>query len=160
MLKKVQLTIKSLQYGPPDEAASDNVQPPVSNEQHVSARWREDEHAVSLTYDESDEEGKETVQMQFYFKKSDPGTVTLSRSGSQRYQLLFRHGQRCTSDYSVGGMRLEICAVTRRLQNRLRTNGTLHLEYTIELQGCSNGVRIVDLSVEDAAPVAPLREYH
>jgi uncharacterized beta-barrel protein YwiB (DUF1934 family) len=157
MLKKVQLTLISLQYDPPEPDQTEPT-PPTRIEQHTVARLRQTDDQIALTYDEPDESGNGDVQVRLQFSTKEPQTVTLTRGGAQSYQLLFCDGKRSRTEYAIAGMSFDICAVTRRLQNHLLTDGTLHLEYTIELQGCSNGVRIIDIKIEDCPPPV-LREY-
>ncbi len=161
MLKKVHMTLRSVQYDPPEEPMLPLSKPkeskPVHTVQNVVARYRETDDEVSLSYDEPDEGAEGKTQVQLFFSKSDPKTVTLARSGMQQYALVFREGGRCVSEYVVAGMGMEMTVATRRLQNTLAQDGCLHLEYTLELQGCNNGKRIIDIRIQPH--IDTLREY-
>jgi uncharacterized beta-barrel protein YwiB (DUF1934 family) len=159
MLKKVQMTLQSTQYDPPKVNGGDERTPdPVSITQQISARWRETGDEISLSYEEHDPDGGGTVAVQIYFAKCDPNTVTISRSGAQKYALLFQENGRSVSEYSVAGLELELAIVTRRLCNRLAENGTLHLEYVIEVQGENSGLRIIDIRLDKSSDHI-IREY-
>ena len=159
MLKKVYITLQSLQYDPPEERGGNEKTPdPISITQHLPARWRETADEISLSYTEPDPDTKEGAQVQLYFLKNEPETITLTRNGAQNYVLVFNEQQRCSSEYQLGNMSLELAIATRSLANSLREDGTLHLEYVIELQGCSNGLRIIDIRLDE--PLSDIvREY-
>lgn len=162
MLKKVHMTLHSVQYEPPEEplipaATPPKAPPPVRMVQNLVARYRETDDEISLSYDEPDESAEGRVQVQLFFAKSAPETVTLARSGLQRYVLTFCQGSRCSSEYSVAGMGMEITAVTRSLKNTILSDGKLHIEYHLELQGCDNGKRIVDITISPFADT--IKEY-
>ena len=160
MLKKVQISIQSIQYQPPEPHTDDDeLEQPETILQKTSASWRETDEELSLTYTDPDEQSQGEVRMQFFFRKDDPQTVTLTRSGNSYYQLLFCEGRRCSCDYNVGGMMIKLTTHTTSLQNRLLEDGTLHLEYMLELQGCSNGKRVIDIQVEPQSDTTIIREY-
>jgi uncharacterized beta-barrel protein YwiB (DUF1934 family) len=159
MLKKIRMKLESVQYDPPDPTGQDGEcqEEPLRLVQHLDARLRETADEIFITYDEPDEDATGRVQVQLCFRKDDPGTVTLSRSGLQRYVLVFSEGQRCASEYAIGGMHMDLVVVTKRLSNRIMSHGKLHLEYSLELQGCANGRRIIDIRLDP--PKSPLCEY-
>ena len=84
--------------------------------------------------------------------------LTLTRNGAQNYVLVFNEKQRCSSEYQLGSMSLELAIATRKLSNTLQENGKLHLEYIVELQGCSNGLRVIDIRL-DQPLTGIVREY-
>ena len=159
MLKKVQISLQSIQYDPPEKIGDNEKTPePISITQNLPARWRETEDEISLSYTEPDPDTKDGAQVQLYFLKKDPTTLTLTRNGAQNYVLVFNEQQRCSSEYQLGNMSLELAIATRRLTNTLHKDGKLHLEYVVELQGCSNGLRIIDIRLDD--PLSGIvREY-
>jgi len=159
MLKKVQISLQSIQYDPPEQIGGDEKTPePVTVTQNLTARWRETDDEISLSYTEPDPDTKDGAAVQLYFLKNDPTTVTLTRNGAQNYVLIFNEKQRCSSEYQLGSMSLELAIATRKLSNTLQENGKLHLEYVVELQGCSNGLRIIDIRLDP--PLSGIvREY-
>ncbi|MBQ7337362.1 MAG: DUF1934 domain-containing protein [Clostridia bacterium] len=154
------MTFTALQYEPSvGVSEKDEASEPVSIVQHLSARFRETAQEVSLSYDEPDENSRPSARVQLYFTKSDPNTITLTRSGAQNYVLVFCEGRRHASEYLLPEMNIELSVVTRRLHNALLSEGSLHLEYSVELQGCSDGLRVIDIRLDDPSEVTALREY-
>ena len=159
MLKKVQINLTSIQYDPPENIGDNEKTPePLTVTQSLPARWRETDDEISLSYTEPDPDTKDGAQVQLYFIKSDPATLTLTRNGAQNYVLVFNEKQRCSSEYQLGSMSLELAIATRKLSNTLQENGKLHLEYIVELQGCSNGLRVIDIRL-DQPLTGIVREY-
>ena len=156
MLKKINLSIRSIQYSPPgvDDA-------PLRVEQLVTARLRENESEVSLSYREPPAEGEQNggADIQIYFAKSAPSTVSLTCSGTQRYTLVFCQGQPYTGEYSLCGINFDLRVQTHRLKNTLLLDGRLHMEYTIEVGGEPNGKRIITLTILPDNIKMPIREY-
>lgn len=145
MLQKVNLTIKSEQYSP-EEGETE----PLRMEQSVVARLRRTDEQVSLTYREPSDDGA-GAEMQFFFFQSSPSVVTLNCRGAQRYTLTFCEGEYSSGDYALGGMTFSLAARTHRLENALLGKGVLRMEYTIELDGQSNGLRVVELTLREGA---------
>lgn len=98
-------------------------------------RWRETEDRVSLSYKEPEDSGMGDSDTQLSFQKSEPGTLTLLRSGEVRAALVFEQGVRHHCNYVTPFMPFEVCIYARRVENQLLTDGELYISYIVEIRG-------------------------
>ncbi len=101
----------------------------------TEARLRDDGTRVSLSYEEGVFSGMEKTTTTVSFAKSDPGLLSVIRTGGVRTSLLFEKGRRHTCIYQTPVMPFEVCVATRNVQNDLTGEGTLFLDYLIEIRG-------------------------
>ena len=90
---------------------------------------------ISLKYNDSELFDGETTGVTLTFDEATPGLVTMLRSGSVSTALVFEAGQRHISVYKTPYMPFELCIRTRKIANRLLFDGTLELDYFIEVHG-------------------------
>lgn len=101
----------------------------------AEARLRDDGTRVSLSYEEGVFSGMEKTTTTISFAKSDPGLISVIRTGGVRTSLLFEKGRRHTCIYQTPVMPFEVCIATRNVKNDLSGTGTLFLDYLIEIRG-------------------------
>ena len=89
----------------------------------------------SLSYEESALTGMEGSSTQLSFRLCEPTLVSMIRAGSVNTTLVFEKGRRHACTYQTPYMPFEICVYTLSLDNRLREDGTLSLDYIVEIHG-------------------------
>ena len=90
---------------------------------------------VELVYEESEITGMEGSRTSVSFENDTPGFVTMLREGSVSTALLFEKGKRHHCVYNTPIMPFEICVRTIKVENNILSNGTLKLDYIIEIRG-------------------------
>lgn len=101
----------------------------------TEARYRDDGTRVSISYEEGELSGMENTTTTLSFSKSEPGIFSMTRAGAVRTTLLFEKGKRHTCIYQTPILPFELCIATKNVQNDIEANGTLYLDYLIELRG-------------------------
>ena len=71
------------------------------------------------------------------FQKSEPSLITMTRDGTVRTALIFEAGRRHMCVYQTPFMPFEVAVKTKQVENRIAENGTLHMNYTVELKGAN-----------------------
>ncbi|MBQ9802729.1 MAG: DUF1934 domain-containing protein [Clostridia bacterium] len=145
MLKKVRIAIKSLQHEIGgtlfDRAESAPLIAPDCEEQEtelmMESTYYDDGTRVTLSYREGELTGMEGTKTTLSFQKNEPALVTMTRDGTVRTALVFEEGRRHLCIYQTPFMPFEVAVMTRRVENRIAENGTLHLVYTVELKGAN-----------------------
>jgi uncharacterized beta-barrel protein YwiB (DUF1934 family) len=90
---------------------------------------------LEIYYDESEVTGMEGASTSISFDLSDKGIVTMLREGSVSTALVFESGRRHHCLYKTPYMPFEVCVNTLSVDNRLEEDGTLFLDYLIEIRG-------------------------
>lgn len=91
---------------------------------------------LSLSYDETELTGMEGAHTVLEFTTEEPGTVTMTRSGSASTSMIFKENSRCMSTYETGVFPLEMCITTKSVENSLDINGgKIIIDYTVEIHG-------------------------
>ncbi len=98
---------------------------------HVSR----DGSKISITYTETEASGMENSQTSVIFDENNPNTVTMMRSGSVSATLVFEAGKRHHCMYETPFMPFEVCVFTKKAVNRLTEDGTLSIDYIVEIRG-------------------------
>ena len=94
-----------------------------------------DGNKVELVYEESEITGMEGSRTSVSFESDNPGFVTMLREGTVSTALLFERGKRHHCVYNTPIMPFEICVRTIKVENDILSNGTLKLDYIIEIRG-------------------------
>ena len=94
-----------------------------------------DGEKVELVYEESEITGMQGSKTSVYFENSNEGFVSMLRSGAVSTSLLFEKGKRHHCVYNTPIMPFEICVKTLKVVNNILTDGTLFLDYIIEIRG-------------------------
>jgi len=90
---------------------------------------------VTLSYEETELTGMEGSETVVSFSVSEPGLVSMYRSGSVSTTLVFERGKRHHCIYQTPIMPFEIGVRTYAVDNRILTEGTLFLDYVVEIRG-------------------------
>ncbi len=98
---------------------------------------------VTISYDETELTGMEGAHSTVTFHTSDPGLVTLIRSGSVTTALTFRNHTRAICVYQTAYMPFQVGIHCLTVTNRLFEEGILTLDYIIEIRGgCAERCRM------------------
>lgn len=90
---------------------------------------------AELVWHESELTGMEGSTTKIGFFLDSPGLVSMLRGGSVNTALVFEEGRRHICVYNTPFSAFEICVQGLRVDNRLLTDGTLELDYLIEIRG-------------------------
>lgn len=90
---------------------------------------------VELVYEESEITGMEGSRTSMSFENENPGFIAMMREGSVSTSLIFERGKRHHCVYNTPIMPFEICVRTIKVENEILSNGTLKLDYIIEIRG-------------------------
>ncbi len=105
---------------------------------------------VTIAYDESVVTGMDNTTTTLTWRTDDPGLLTMLREGELSTAMTFRAHHRVTCVYETPYMPFDIAIHALTVDNRLLTDGILHLDYIIELRGaagerCEMTVKLKDL---------------
>ena len=90
---------------------------------------------VELVYEEGELSGMAGAVTSIGFERATPGLVSMMRTGTVKTALVFEEGKRHFSIYDTPFSSFQVCVHTLRVDNRLLTDGELHLDYLIEIHG-------------------------
>jgi uncharacterized beta-barrel protein YwiB (DUF1934 family) len=141
MLKKVRIRISTERTGVAADLFSDKpvaageISAPERSEMTVEGRYHDDGTRVSIAYEETEISGMEGTRATLFFQKSDPGQVTLARTGSVKTALIFEAGCRHECLYQTPIMPFEVCVQTAKVQNAIEAMGTMELDYISQIKG-------------------------
>ena len=90
---------------------------------------------VTFAYDESEENGMQGSVTAVTYMQDSPDVVSMIREGAVSATLVFEEGRRHHCIYNTPIMPFEICVKTVKVRNLLSINGTLELDYIIEIRG-------------------------
>ena len=88
-----------------------------------------------VSYKESEATGMEGATTTVYFVKNQPEIVSMLRSGSVSTALVFEERKRHHCVYNTPYMPFEVCVHTLHVENKLGSEGTLDLDYVVEIRG-------------------------
>lgn len=92
--------------------------------------------SFSLSYDESELTGMTGAVTSVNFNLSEPGLVTLMRTGAYRMAMVFEQGKRHICTYQTPYMPIEMSVLAKKLENTLTEDGgELRVEYSIDANG-------------------------
>jgi uncharacterized beta-barrel protein YwiB (DUF1934 family) len=94
-----------------------------------------DNGRVTFSYEETESTGMEGSVTALTYLESTPDIVSMIREGAVSATLVFEEGKRHHCIYNTPIMPFEICVRTKKVVNRLSINGTLELDYIIEIRG-------------------------
>lgn len=104
-------------------------------EMTVEASYHDDGDRVCIRYRESELSGMEGSVTSVSFRKSEPTLISMLRDGSVKTALVFEPAVRHLCVYQTQIMPFEVCIYTRSVKNRIEKDGTLEMDYTVELRG-------------------------
>ena len=104
-------------------------------EMNTFGTLRDDGDTVSISYTESEASGMEGSDTIISFRKSSPEMVTMTRDGAVSATLVFEDGKRHHCLYKTPFMPFEVGVYTKNVINSLLEDGTLNLDYIVEIRG-------------------------
>ena len=124
----------------PEEEENEALDEPSDNSPESSDMWVEgrlatNETRVELIYDETELSGMEGAITSIGFDRDTPTLVTMMRTGPVSTAMVFEEGKRHFCVYDTPFSSFQICIRAITVENHLLTEGTLILEYLIEIQG-------------------------
>lgn len=128
----------------------------------TEGRLRSRGNLCELSYLESDgEDGLDGTRTTLVFSRIRPWIMTLTRSGALRMTLSFEEGRHHIGSYRLGALQalvsdqpaLPIASYTRKIRNSILTDGSLELDYIIEVRGMDTQRTVFRLSVSDLLQV-------
>ena len=146
MLKKVRLQIKTERHeatGTLYDESGVEITPagdlPDSEIEQIEltleGSYLDDGTRVSISYRENESTGMEGAKTTISYQKNEPDVISMMRTGSVKTLMIFEKGKRHHSVYRTPVMLFELCVLTRSVTNALEREGTLLLDYTVELRG-------------------------
>ena len=93
----------------------------------------DDGERVTVSYEETEATGMEGSGTSVSFLKKDPAIVTMTRDGVVSATMVFEEGKRHHCIYKTPFMPFEVCVCTKKVVNRLSEDGTLDLDYIVEI---------------------------
>lgn len=106
------------------------------------------EETVTVAYDESELTGMEGSRTTVIFRTDDKGLVNMIRSGEVNTALTFRAHHRAICTYETPFMPFQIGIHSLVVDNRLLEDGTLVLDYIIEIRGARAERSRMEMHVE------------
>ncbi len=113
---------------------------------------------VTLGYEESELTGMEGSSTSIFFDESTPGLVSMHRDGAVSTSLVFERGKRHHCVYNTPIMPFEICVKTIKVENKILGEGTLVLDYIIEIRGAKAERTKFEISVFDMQEATVVNE--
>ena len=126
---------------------------PEPTEMLMEGRLLTSTHRVELVYAESELTGMQGSMTAIGFDRDQPGMISMIRSGNVSTALIFEEGERHYSVFDTPLSTFQLCTYTELVENRLLTDGTIRIEYIIEIRGAQAECCHMDISVcDDISP--------
>ena len=90
---------------------------------------------IELSYDETEVTGMAGSRTAVSYSESAEGVVSMIREGMVSTVLIFEEAKRHHCVYNTPIMPFEVCVHTLKVDNRLSSDGALHLDYIVEIRG-------------------------
>lgn len=90
---------------------------------------------TEISYDETELTGMEGARTSVHFDANSPEVVTMLRTGSVTTALVFEKGKRHHCVYNTPYMTFEVCVHTLDVKNGLLKNGSISIDYIVEIRG-------------------------
>ncbi|MBQ2377445.1 MAG: DUF1934 domain-containing protein [Clostridia bacterium] len=115
---------------------------------------------ATVRYSESELTGMEGAVTEVSFALDSPGLVTMLRGGGVTTSLVFEQDKRHVSIYETPFMPFEICILTMKVENLLIEEGTLKLDYVVEVKGAQAERTRFTMDISEQKPlINPMKEY-
>ena len=101
----------------------------------IEGRLLKGNERVELVYEESELSGMEGSVTSVGFDRSNPGLISMMRSGTVSTALVFEENQRHICVYRTPFSDFEVCSLALRVENALLSEGRIELDYIIEIHG-------------------------
>ena len=113
----------------------DGQQKPEVMEIHSLGTLSSVDGRVEIAYDETEATGMAGSRTLVTLLENEPGIVSMVREGAVSTTLVFELAKRYRCVYQTPYMPFEICVHTRKVDNRLLSEGVLTLDYIVEIRG-------------------------
>lgn len=108
---------------------------PRSMEISLFGKKREKDGRIEIVYAEDSSTGLDGSETAVSYAKNNSGVVTMIREGAVSTALVFEAGKRHHSVYRTPFMPFTVCVHTLTVSNRIESDGTLELDYIVEIRG-------------------------
>ena len=109
-----------------------------------------DDGEVELSYLENDGTGLEGTVVKLVFNKNNPDLISMLRLGNMSTMLSFEAGKRYKSVYKTPYMPFDLTVNTLEVDNSLLDDGSLYLNYLMEVRGLSSDRVTIFVDIKDA----------
>lgn len=123
-----------------EEEEDETIDQPADGSPDTSDMWVEgrlvtNTNRVELIYDEGELSGMEGSVTSIGFDRDTPTLISMMRSGPVSTAMIFEENKRHFCVYDTPFSSFQVCIRSIAVENRLLTEGTLALEYLIEIEG-------------------------
>ena len=109
---------------------------PVSMKVICDGGITEEDGNVCIEYEEHLSKDGETTRTKLFWKKEEPKSVSMFRTGEVSMACLFSSGERCACSYKTQDLTLEFFIVTKSVKNTLSlSGGSIGVSYNMEVKG-------------------------
>ena len=126
---------EEIEYDEDFPAEGDGGEEPDTSEVWMEGRMVTGPERVELVYEEGELSGMEGSVSTIGFDRSRPGLISMIRTGLVSTALVFEEGERHICVYHTPFSEFEVCAVAKKVDNRLLTEGIIELDYVVEVHG-------------------------
>lgn len=96
----------------------------------------EEDGNVFIEYEEHLSKEGEMTRTKLFWKKEEPKSVSMFRTGEVSMACLFSDGERCACSYKTQDLTLEFFIVTKSVKNTLSlSGGSIGVSYNMEVKG-------------------------
>ncbi len=117
------------------EEEQEQAEAPDILEINTVATLIDDGERITLSYEETEENGMGGSVTSITYLKKSPQIVTMTRDGAVSATLVFEEGNRNHCIYKTPFMPFEVCVYTKKVQNFILSTGLLELDYFVEIRG-------------------------
>lgn len=136
-----------------EECCDPDGEMPEPSEMMIEGRLVTGASRVELVYDETELSGMGGSVTSIGFDRTNPGLVSMMRTGTVYSAFVFEEGKRHVSVYNTPFSDFEICVCAIRVKNELLREGRIELEYLIEVHGAQAERCRMEISVRNAERV-------
>ena len=131
-----------------DELMAMGEEEPETGEMLVEGRLITTTHRVELVYEEelSSEFGPTLTRIGF--DRACPEMITMLRSGAVNTAMVFEDRRRHICIYNAPAVGFEVCISTVKVENRLLDEGSLLLDYYMEIHGVQTEHCRIELTIQ------------
>ena len=104
---------------------------------------------ISYIEGEDTDNGLEGTSVKLLFHKENPDFVTMVREGGMNTVLSFSTGRRSRSVYNTPYMPFNLIVNTLEVENNIFSDGTMYLNYLMEIQGLATQRNTVRLKIRE-----------
>ena len=145
--RNVMITISTSRIEVPEDLFSDDAdvdlapfdclhtEMPAPTDLLVEGRLVTTPSRVELVYEEGELTGMEGSVTAVGFDRHTPGLISMIRTGTVETALVFEQNKRHFSVYDTPLSSFQVCVRTIRVENKLLSEGTLFLDYLVEIHG-------------------------